>query len=432
MCCLSRSDHPRTVAMGSIQHFVKSFSAVTVFLLLTSTAPGQPKNPEVAGAVRLKNGLILYGLCNSANTIDPDLQDRKLELRRINQQFRTYFVSTRRSDATMSDASVVPKHEFRIIQRRTSHRPLNYEIGLHSQSPFQPDGKAVVTLRLAGDQTVDIDVGVTSLNAGRIAVDGLSHQWQFGVSMATIPENTLYAGPESPCLLKSVREFRDGETRLNMVQMLLQAEKYTAAQNLLADVEAQFPDLKSRCERLTGIWNDRVGKRVLEELDVLRYTGKYETARHYARAWPDQKLAPVIRVKAKQFLDDLEQDSQRLKFVRESLSGLIAKVDDDAIRRQAMQLWTELLRELDLNTLPRLTAFELLQLDDDLSAESKLALAATGLILGADAAVDNFPEAYGLFQIRFLLQDYLRTTDDETTAPEFVAGSDSKSGRLRY
>ncbi|MEZ6130414.1 MAG: hypothetical protein R3C59_17150 [Planctomycetaceae bacterium] len=398
-------------------HILTTLSAACVMLVADGVVfAADRSNPEIAGAVRLNNGLILYGLCDLANTIDPGLQPSRLELRRINQQFRTYFVSTRRAGPPQPDELAVPKYDFRIVQHRTSRRPLNLEIGWHSRPPFAPDGTSQVTVNLGQGQRVTIDIGVTAINADRVLVSGLSHDWEFGVAMVAVPETTLYAGRDAPGLLKCVRQFESGDTQLNMVQMLLHAEKYTAAQMLLADIADQFPDLQQRCDRLVDVWNDRVGKRVLEELNVLRDTGKYETARYYSRAWPDEKLAPVIRVKARQFLDALDEDRQRLTSIKEALNVLIADIADDDLRRQAAQVWNELERLMDANTLPRLTAFELLQLDPGLAPESKLALAATGTILGADQAIDNFPEAYGLFQMRFLLQDYLRTTDDEQNA----------------
>lgn len=388
-----------------------------VMLLITGAVPAAERwNPEIAGAVRLNNGLILYGVCELANTVDPELQDRRLEVRRINQEFRSYFVSTRRSSPPQPDELAVPRHDFRIIQHRTSQRPLNFEIGLHRQTSFTDQGTAKVILALGQGETAEIDVGVTAVNAQRIALGGLSHRWEFGVSMVAVPDNILYAGRNAPGLLKLARQFQSGDTQLNMVQMLLQAEKFAAAQLLLADLAEEFPELRPRCDRLSEAWNDGVGRRVLEELSVLQDTGKYETARRYARAWPDEKLAPVIRVRAKQFLEGLDEDRQRLATATEALNALVADVKDDNLRRQAMQVWVELQREMDLSTLPALTAFELMQLDPQLLPESRLALAASGAMLGAESAIDNFPETYGLLQIRFLLQDYLRTTDAETAA----------------
>lgn len=398
---------------------------------ITTEAVGQPKNPVnagvvqfakgrqnpvIPGAVHLKNGLVLFGLCDSAKGITAaGPQNRRLELRRIDQQFRTYFVSTRQAAAPLQNELALPKDEFRIRQRRQSSRPLNYELGLNAHTPFRPDGRSEIELLFHDNKTVKIDLGITSLNSNRAQVDGLSHQWQFGVSMDTIPESTLYTSANGPGLLKNVTDFSSGETQLRLAEMLLQAGKFNAARLFLSDIREAFPKLESRCDRLVDSWNERVGTRALEELTILRDNGKYETARAYARQWPEQKLAPVVRVRARTFLNQLDENVQRLKLLKQSFNKLVADIDDEDLRSQAMQIVVEIERELDLNTIERITPFELSQFDTTLSAEAKLALAATGVIIGADAAIDNFPEAAGLLQIRSMIRDYLNTLDDESS-----------------
>ncbi len=407
-------------SMWPIQSIIKQL-VILQLLMCAGVAFGQtPPNPEIPGAVQLNNGLILYGLCDSASSINPanaDMpQNRRLELRRINQQFRTYLAATRTSSAPEPNDLAIPRDDFRIIQRRESQQPLNYEVGQHLRTPFDTSGRSEIDLQFQDHKVVEIKVGITAINANRVQVDGLTHQWRFGVSIDAIPESTLYAGAAAPGLLKNVRDFERGETQLSLVDMLLQAGKYGTAQLLLADIEQNFPELNNRTERMKNAWNDRVGNRVLEELSALKDNGKYETARGYARQWPEQKLAPVVRARARTFLRTLDDDNQRLQLAIQELSQLVAMIEDPTLRPEAMDIWQELRRELDLNTIERIAPFEQLQFDDTLTPESKLALAATGMLLGADAALDNFAEAFGLLQIRILLRDYVRSLDSESAA----------------
>jgi len=380
-------------------------------------ATGQVRGVEIPGAVQLENGLILRGMCDAANTVDDqNSESRKLELRKIDQDFRTYFVSNRRAEAAKPDELAVPRQDFTLIQRRQSQRPLNYQIGVHQRKDFGPDGKSVVTLYSGLNETLDIDVGITAVNAQRVSVDGLSHRWDFGISTTAIPETTLYSGRDMPSLLLNVRGFaNDGQMQLNAAQMLLEAEKYDAARKLISDIESDFPDLEGRCARLSDAWNDQMARRFLEELTQMRNTGKYRTAQAYVRLWPEQNLAPFVRVKARDFVSKLEEQDHRLALIRQTLSMLVGAVADETTRRKAMRLWTAFDRELDKNSLPGLELFEFSQGDDNLSPEAKLSLAISGVYLGADAAFDTFPEAEGLYELRLLLQDYLRTTADEQT-----------------
>lgn len=417
--------------MCSYRNSTHVFLATALALTYTVTVMAQPKenaappgviqilqgrkNPVIPGGVQLNNGLVLYGLCDNARTIDADLpQDRRLELRRINQQFRTYFVATRKSVAPSQNELALPKDDYRILQRRTSQRPLNYELGMHARTPFDPDGQSQVKLQLRDNKTVEIKLGITAINSNRVQVDGLTHQWRFGMSLATIPESTLYAGTETPSLLKKIKGFENGEMQINLAEMLQQGKKYAAARQLLSDAKDRFPNLQERCERLTEKWNERVGTQALIELAALRDTGKPELARAYAHQWPEQKLADKVRIRAKQFLESLDDDSQRLSLARQAINAIVSQIEDEKLRDQAMRIVRETDREFDLNTLDRITPFELLRMDDTLSPEGKLALAASGMIMGGDAAIDNFPEAAGLIHIRSLLRDYLNTDDDES------------------
>ena len=367
------------------------------------------------GAVVLKNGLILRGLCSTTNTIDPLTinQSQGIELRMVDQRFRNYVVSIRKSDPVAVDNRAVPNVEFRVQQRRVSRRPLNYAIGLHNQSEFDAEGKAVIELRLAGGEKAEIEVGITAVNAQYATVDGLTHNWEYAISTSQIPDATLYNGVDQPGLLKLTAEFKDGEQRLNMVKMLIEAEKFTAAKLLIGDIAVAFPELSDRCDGLAEAWNDAVGQRVLDELAVFRDSGKHQAARRYARAWPEDQLAPSIRVRAQTFVDDMDSDSLRVSNIRQALNDLIAKIEDEQIRKEATGVAMEIQRHLNPDSLARFAPFELFSFDDGLSAESRIAMAATGWLLGPDNAFDNFPEAAGLLQIRYAVSDFLQTEDDE-------------------
>ena len=378
-------------------------------------SPATAQRPLVAGpgAVRLDNGMVVRGLCDLSNTLDPFLENQHLELRKIDQGFRTYFVSTRRSGEKVGDARAVPNQEFLIVQRRTGRQPMNFLIGLHTRTPFQMNGQAEVTLKQLNGGMTRLPIGITSLNRQMLAVDGLTHDWRFGVSMYSIPDDLLYAAGKAGGLVTQVTDYQNGETRLNLVQMLIEAEKYVAAQRMLQDILVDFPDLKSLSEKLINSWNERVGNRLMVEVTALKDSGKHQLAVKYGRAYPDEKLAPVLRVRAKQLIDDHNETKRRIEDIRVRLPDIIGQIENDEHRVQAMRMWNELDRHIDFNTLSRLSAFELLAQDEDLAPEAKVALAASGWMLGANEAIDGFAETSGLFQIRYRLQDYVQTANDE-------------------
>ncbi|MFY9257008.1 MAG: alpha/beta hydrolase [Fuerstiella sp.] len=389
-------------------------------VIFAASLPGSHVHAQVGkerpkpGSIVLKNGLVLSGLCSTANSIDPPLMSKNqgLELRIVDQQFRNYAVSTRKSEPVSIDNRAIPNQEFPIRQRRVSRRPLNYTIGLHRQTPYDADGKSSIELLLASEQTMEIEVGITSINSVYCTVDGLTHDWQFAISTSQLADGVLYAGKDQPSLLAKAKDFDNGDTRLNMIKMLIEAEKYTAAQLLIRDTAEEFPELEARCVGLTDSWNDVVGQHVLNELTVYRETGKFEAARRYARLWPEDKLAPAIRVRAKSFVQEMDDEVLRINNIKQTLNDLIAKIDDEQVRREAMQLVIEIQRELSTHTLNRFAPFELFSVDDALSPEAKIAIATSGWLLGPDNSFDSFPEAAGLLQIRYAVSDFLQTRDD--------------------
>lgn len=388
---------------------------LSVMLLGVTSAMAQLGPPtDVPGAVRLDNGLILRGVCGVTNTLAPSGHEQRLELRRIEQQIRTCYVSTRMSDPVVPDNQVLPRHSFDVPQKRTSLKPMEYLIGQHRTAPFDGFGRSFLDLFLAGGKSVRINVGITKVNSQFVTVSGLSHRWEYWVSISQIPDSVLYT-PVGPCVLRQAKGFDVGETRLNMIQMLLEGDKFLAARDLIADTQREFPDLAALCEQLQSAWDDSFGQKVIDELKLMESTGKYVSARRYARQWPEGQLAPVVEVRALQLTERLDENSRRVESIRQSLGKALAGFEDPDKHRRAMNIWNTLKSRITPSTLDRFDSYELFAQDDSLPSQSQFALAVTGWMLGADGAIDDFEEADGLFQIRHLIQDYLQSEQDEVT-----------------
>lgn len=390
-------------------------------LVLQPSVFGQRPGEEIPGAVRMNNGLILKGICGRTDTISPLWENQRLELRVIEQRVRAYYISTRQSESVSPDNQVVPRLEFKIPQRRISNLPMQYQIGAHYRPPFDAAGRSYLEMRLPTGESKKLELGIKAVNSKFVTVQGLTHPfmvvdnqslpWEYWIDISQIPDTTLYAAGGQPCLLRLAKGFSDGDTQLNMAQMLLDAEKFVAAQSLIADIRASFPDLADNCNRLEATWNDSFGQRVVDELKLLRDTGKYVAAKKYARLWPDGKLDPAVKVRANLLQKQLEEDDRRVEGLQQSISGVLADIKDDEIRREAMRMWSLVDQKMSPDNLDRFGSFELFA--DKTPAESRFALAMTGWLLGGNDSFDNFVEAAGLFQIRELLISYLQTEPDQ-------------------
>ncbi|MEP3478111.1 MAG: hypothetical protein ABJZ55_02575 [Fuerstiella sp.] len=357
--------------------------------------------------------MILEGICSSTDTFHPRLESQRLQLRRIDQQFRSYFVHTSHSSSAVGSDIVVPNYDLQISQRRLHARPMTYEIGLHRLSAFDLNGRRLMELALGGGKNAEISLGLTRINFQQLHLRSLSHNWEFGIGMDSVSDSQLYNGKEAPGLLKLSGKFAQKTEKLNIVSMLMRAKKFTAAKTLLNDIMADHPDLDIQTTRLIDTWNDQVGRLAVTELERLQLTNRKRTAQLRSRNWPEDSLSPSIRVSLQEVDQTVSGQIERLNLLQQGLAAVRGAVEDASLQRQAAQLHSAIIRELSLNNLNRMDAFELLQDDTDLPPESKLALAASALWLGADNAFDNFAEAYGLMQIRFLISDYCLTEDSE-------------------
>lgn len=390
------------------------FSLILVFSLsLPSSVKGQRQGEEYPGSVRMDSGMILNGVCSYTSTFHPMLLPQRLQLRRIDQQFRAYFVHTSNSRTAVGSDFVVPDYSLRIPQRRIHAQPMTYEIGLHRRPEFNSAGQCVMELNLANGQTAEINLGMTQIDFQQLRLRSLSHNWEFGIGMDSVSDAQLYDGKQRPGLLKLSSQFLKPLEKLNMVTLLMRAKKFTAAKQLLSDIIEDHPNLNIQTTRLVDVWNDQVGRLAVTELERLQLTGRKQTARLKSRNWPEDQLSSAIRVSLKEVDQSISDEIKRLGVLQQALATVRGEVEDAVLKRQAAQLHSAIIRELNLNNLDRMDAFELLQDDDSLPPESKLALAASALWLGADNAFDNFAEAYGLMQIRFLISDFCRTEDTE-------------------
>lgn len=410
LVCLSTAPLPTTLM--TIKFHI--FSLVLAFsLACPPTVIGQRRGEEFPGSVRLNSGIILNGVCSYTDTFHPLLLPQRLQLRRIDQQFRSYFVHTSHSNSAVASDIVVPTFNLRITQRRLRAQPMTYEIGLHRRTNFDLAGRCQMDLSLGGGQTAEIRLGLTEIDFQQLRLRSLSHDWDFGIGIDSVSDAQLYAGKDAPGLLKLSAQFSDPLEKLNVVTLLMRAEKFAVAQRLLSDIVVDHPELEQQADRLIDIWNDQVGRLAVAELERLQLTGRKQTARQRSRNWPEDQLSPSIRVSVQEVDQSVSDEIKRMSLLQQGLATVVGTIADETLSKQAAQLHSAILRELDLNNLDQMDVFELLQDDESVPPESKLAYAASALWLGADNAFDNFAEAYGLMQIRFLISDYCRTEDAE-------------------
>jgi len=343
-------------------------------------------------------------------SLDPTQAKQVMELRHIDQVFRKYDVSTRIGEPVVQDAGVLPDLEFR-ISRPNGRATMPHVIGVPQMSAFDANGEASVRLHLPQGRVEDIRIAVTHINRDRVELMSTTHKWRFGMALSVLPDEVLYPG-----LLEQATGFDEGDIRLNMVGMLMDAGRVRPAAALLDNVAADFPDLAPQVRKSRDLLRQRTARLILEELQRHVAAGQPAKAAASARLFPDRDLTPQVRVSIRNMIDDYEMKKRRVDEAAAILRQLIGQFEDDQQRQQAREMISSLLSDLDIHNIDRLTTWELLAEDETLLVESSLALAVSGWMLGADDAVQGFAECHGLFQIRRSVADFVALDEsDEIT-----------------
>jgi predicted esterase len=378
-----------------------------IILMSASVASAQLPVPT-PGRVRLNNGVVLRGIVSYTKAIDP-LQDRQnLELRLIDQGFRRYYVATRVSDSPVFDQSAVPITEFAIPQKRTERRIMPHVVGLSQNSGFDNSGQATITLRMQDGSTETVRVGITAVNSLSTTVTGLTHDWSYQIATASVPDNVFYPG-----ILSTSPDFKDGGSRLNMAAAMLEATKPNAAGALLDSIVQDFPDMQPRVSDYRSTVFEYLANLIVKELTKRNQVGQITLAAQLARLHPQQDLTPEARIAVRALIDDNTRRIDRRRSLMAAMATQIANIKDESQMNEAQQLVSLINREIDLQSLNRFSDFEVLLDDDTTTAQSKIALAVSGFLMGGEDTVQTLAEASGLLQIRQLLLDYANSLETD-------------------
>ena len=371
--------------------------------------------PAEVGTVRLSNGLLLKGLCSTAQTLDPEGNGRRLELRVVDEVFRISFVSTRRADPAVAGPNDFPNQEFRIPQRRESAYPMPQILGVGGFGPLQPDGTQQVRFPLAGGDVLSARTGVTAISSVYARINGLTHDWEYAAPLSVIPDETLLS------LIRKTPEYKDAFGRAALIRMLISANRLGPAVQVAAELPRDFPDADLPVDDIQQQLYQQQGRQILRELQQLAETGRHQLAVTAARLFPTENLPPETLVAAEQLIGRYEESARRRESLLARIQILTARLPSNSAADYVEAALHDLEAELDENSLDNLAAFELLSEADGLDAETGVALALSGWLLGSEGALQTLAEAEGLYQARGLIAEYCRLSESASAERSSIA-----------
>lgn len=403
--------------------------------------PPSRQKPQ-PGSIRLKNGLILSGMCSRATTLAPirsdlnpaDRPDQKLEMRLVDQKAREIYLPVRRSELPTLDNTVWPTVTFAIPQKRSSRKSM--PAGIPSIGPFTADGTAEGKLLRSNGKVEDLRVGIVAVNELFAEVHCLTHDWSYAIAFDAIPREHLAT------ILSRADGFEEKPfLRLDIIRLLIRADRLLEASTLFESVKATFPELANAQGEYQQQIREQLARQITSALEDRRNAGQHELASKGARVYPKQDLTPETIVRVNQLQDFYDETDRRIKTVQMMLPALIAEVKDAELRDSATQINRLVSSQINADTIERFAAFELIaslapedgdkEVPEDaneepakdeepangrLSPDEQLAMAFSGWLMGVDNTVKNLGDVVSLFDAREAILDYLNTDLSESVA----------------
>ena len=378
----------------------------TLAFLLSATAAG-------AATVQLEDGRVLSGKVVQVAGVAEDPSDPRpmagevkvSPILIVDDGLRRTYVANRDVKEVLQ-AEEEKGVKFRLWQNVADHGGYLASVGPRlGADPWDPFGRRTFHMK-SPDGPLSIIQGITEITPQYVRIEGLTGarravQWDMRLATSSVPRDQLST------MLHQLVSDQDYEGRLQIVQLYLQAERYPEARKELEQVLKDFPDrteLKDNIQQLRQLG----ARSILKEIELRRAAGQDNLVQALLPRFPAEEVAGETLQQVRQIINEYEQLAARREMYFSRLKEEIGKIEDQQHAELAKAFMTEVESDLTYSTLDRGGAFLQLVDDDTLSAESKVALAMSGWLLGASEATDNFAVASSLMQVRNKVLEYLR------------------------
>jgi len=321
---------------------------------------------------------------------------------------RRYFVPTRQVRETLNDDVSEVLEKFTVRQRIAKEGSRIQNVGqILEITPFDEFGHRRVSMRGAKEQ-IDVVQGITEITPLWCRVEGATHVWDQRVATTSIPRETLDA------ILRRQVDPTKVDQRLKIARLYVQGQRYADAKRELEQIIADFPDVGEQVTQQVRALAQLGARVVLNEARTRQQASQHQTAQLLLSNMPTEDVSGEILQAARELIDHYQTEQQRGQALLERFETLFGQITDSQLRERFVPIRNEISSELGPNTLNRLTAFEQLSSDEDLGPAEKISLAASGWLAGSNGALANTAVAMTLFEVRELIAQYLRATDQPT------------------
>ena len=366
-----------------------------------------------AGEVRTKSGFVVTGRplqVESLNVASAKAAQSNTNVKlawMIDDGMRRYFVPRFQVEKDAVDAAtLVPFDEFALRHQKSGRSVGPSVVGSYvSVTPFDQYGRRTVTLAGRGGKDIPITQAITRLRPDYVTVESTSHAWKYGLSTSTIHPDVLAS------VLRQAIDPNDATQRLTIARFYIDAEMYTSAQSELAALRTEFPEMKARIEQSQQELGHFIALKALNEVRLRQTAGQHRLAFAVASGFPQENVSADLRREAADLADDYRRQVDQMQ----KAQMLLGLLEADLTEEQAAEvrpLRSVVSDQLTIDTLPRLQPFLRAEQDETLRPDEKLALAYSGWLLGPSQADVSLAAAVRLWQMRFLVRQYLRLPNE--------------------
>jgi predicted esterase len=349
----------------------------------------------------------------------------------LDDNLRRVFLSKRQIREVRNEESLVPPEKF-VIPQRVKHGGLQiYTVGpILRVEPFDEFGRRIFSMQ--GNQgSLDVVQGITEMTSQWAKVEGITHIWDMRIAPSSIPTDILAK------ILNKQPDADSVEHQKKVARFYVQMQRYEDALAVLQDVLAKNagdPKIKEAIEPSLRQLRQLSSQRLLDELKRRRDAGQHVLVRDKLKIFPSEGVGGEILQEVRELLQQYDTlDAQRAEVISR-IKSFLGEIKESSVRAKIEPIAVEIEAELNFNTLGRMAAFRLAMSDKAMAPTEKLSLAATGWLLGSDAASAKLTMALSAFHVRDLIRRYLvepaqanregifaQFTSEEAATPHIVA-----------
>jgi predicted esterase len=385
----------------------------------------------------------------------------------VDDKLRRTFVGKRQTQEALEAPDGAPQEKVNIRQPVATTGFRIVKMGPFARvTEFDEFGRRIVEMPSAG-AVLAIVQGITLITptytkVEAVRVDGKNYVWDMRIATTSIPAETLHK-----ILHKHVRDSvsnldpkkpDDAEkilsARLIIVRLYIQMERFKEAQEELGEMGAEaqamlvrLPDdkkgqfeqiLKAEQQALAQVLKQvrqSQARRILAEAQARRKASQHALTLAMLEKFPAEGVAGETLQAVQQMQDEYKATFERGKTLLARFDVLMADSKIDPAHQKLLEpIRAEINRELNINTLGRLAAFEQFHEAPDMGPDAKLALAVSGWLVGVNDVTRNLPTAISLFETRNMVRQYLteplvlnretilgRMQSQEGATPEMIA-----------